>query len=99
MNILREYETMYVLRPDLEAERQQELLDRFTAVVADRGAQVSESGVWGKRRLSYEIDGHREGVYVLMKYSAATDVSFELERLFRISDDVLRYLTIRTDAV
>lgn len=96
---MREYETMYVLRPDLEADRQQELLDRFTAVVADRGAQVSESGVWGKRRLSYEIDGHREGVYVLMKYSANTDVSFELERLFRISDDVLRYLTIRTDAV
>ncbi len=94
---MRKYETMYVLRPDLEAEKTQELVQRFNDVVTNQQGEIEEVSEWGKRRLAYEIEGHREGHYVLMHYSADTDVSKELERLFRISDDVIRYLTTRVD--
>lgn len=94
---MRKYETLYVLRPDLEAEKTQELVERFKEVVTSNGGELVEVNEWGKRRLAYEIDKLREGFYVLMKYHAATDFTKELERLFRISDDVMRYITTRVD--
>ncbi len=92
---MRTYETLYVLRPDLEGEKTQEIVSRYRDLVADKGGEVVDVAEWGKRRLAYEIDNHREGYYVVMKYNAPTDVSPELERLFRISDDVMRYITTR----
>jgi len=94
---MRKYETLYVLRPDLEAEKTQALVERFKEVVTEHGGELGEVNEWGKRRLAYEIDKLREGYYVLMKYQAPTDFTKELERLFKISDDVMRYLTTRVD--
>lgn len=94
---MRKYETLYVLRPDLEAEKTQELVQKFTGVVTDNGGDGCELNEWGKRRLAYEIDGLHEGYYILMTYHAPTDLSQELERLFRISDDVIRYITVRVE--
>ncbi|MCY0875465.1 MAG: 30S ribosomal protein S6 [Firmicutes bacterium] len=94
---MRKYETLYVLRPDLEAEKTQELVERFKEVVTSHGGELDEVNEWGKRRLAYEIDKLREGYYVLMRYHAGTDFTKELERLFRISDDVMRYITTRVD--
>ncbi len=94
---MRKYETLYVVRADLEAEKTQELVSRFQGVVTENGAEACEVNEWGKRRLAYEIDGAREGYYVLMTYTAPTDLSRELERLFRISDDVMRYITVRVE--
>ena len=92
---MRTYETLYVLRPDLEGEKTQEIVGRYRDLVAEKGGEVVDVAEWGKRRLAYEIDNYREGYYVVMKYNAPTDVSPELERLFRISDDVMRYITTR----
>lgn len=94
---MRRYETLYVLRPDLESDAIQSLVNRFQEVVTTQHGEIDEVNQWGKRRLAYEISGMREGYYVLMKYQAGTDFTSELERLFRISDDVLRYVTVRVD--
>ena len=94
---VRKYETLYVLRPDLEPEKTQEHVERFKGIVAENGGELTELNEWGKRRLAYEIEGHREGYYVIMQYDAPTDLSAELERLFRISDDVMRYITTRIE--
>ena len=96
---MRKYETLYVLRPDLETEKLQDQVSRYKDLVATHGGELSEVNEWGKRRLAYEIEEFREGYYVLMKYQAETDFSKELERLFKISDDVLRYITTRVDEV
>lgn len=94
---MRKYETLYVLRPDLEPEKTQETVERYKNIVADNGGELTDLNEWGKRRLAYAIDKHHEGYYVIMQYDAPTDLSRELERLFRINDDVLRYITTRVD--
>ncbi|MCI0183298.1 MAG: 30S ribosomal protein S6 [Acidibacillus sp.] len=94
---MRQYETLYILRPDMETEKTQELVERFKGVVTNHEGELGEVNEWGKRRLAYEIDDFREGYYVLMKYQAATDFTKELERLFKISDDVIRYMTLRIE--
>ena len=92
---MRQYETMYVLKPELEAEQTAELVAKYQSLVTEHGGQMDELQEMGKRRLAYEIDKYREGYYVLMKYTADTDFTKELERIMRIEDDMLRYLTVR----
>ncbi|MDP9727884.1 30S ribosomal protein S6 [Alicyclobacillus tolerans] len=92
---MRQYETMYILKPELESEQISSLVEKYQSLVTEHGGQIDELQEIGKRRLAYEIDRHREGFYVLMKYSSDTDVTNELERVMRIEDNVLRYLTVR----
>ncbi|GMA50766.1 30S ribosomal protein S6 [Alicyclobacillus contaminans] len=92
---MRQYETMYILKPELEAEEIKELVDKYQALVTEHGGQITELQEMGKRRLAYEINRNREGYYVLMQFSADTDLTRELERVLRLEDRVLRYLTVR----
>ncbi|WP_206831319.1 30S ribosomal protein S6 [Alicyclobacillus fructus] len=92
---MRQYETMYIVDPSLEAEQTAEVIQRYQSIVTDKGGQIDELQEIGKRRLAYEIDGHREGYYVLMKFTCDTETPKELERLMRIDDNVIRYLTVR----
>ncbi len=94
---MREYESLYVLRPDLESEQTQDLVNRFKDVVTSQGGEVLDVTEWGKRRLAYEINEYREGYYVIMKFKDDNNVTAELERLMRINDSVMRYLTTRVD--
>ena len=96
---MREYESLYVLRPDLENEQTQDLINRFKEVVSNQGGEVLDVTEWGKRRLAYEINEYREGYYVIMKFKDDNNVTAELERLMRINDSVMRYLTTRVDEV
>lgn len=92
---MRQYETMYVLKPELESEQTASLVAKYQSLVTEHGGQIDQVQEIGKRRLAYEIDHHREGFYVLMQFSSGTDVTQELERVMRIDDQVLRYLTVR----
>ena len=94
---MRQYETLYVLRPDLEGEQTQDLINRYKEVVASQGGEVLEVAEWGKRRLAYEINEYREGYYVIMKFKDESNVTAELERLMRINDSVIRYITTRVE--
>jgi len=87
----RNYEAFYILRPELTDADVQKIADRFKEIVEGKGGQVESAGKWDKRKLAYEIDGLKEGNYVLMNFSAAGDVPAELNRLMRISDDVVRH--------
>lgn len=86
------YETMYILRPDLAEETQ--AIEKYQSILQDSGAEILETQHRGKRRLAYEIQKHREGVYVQMNYRAPGTSVATLERAFRLGDDVIRYLTI-----
>ncbi|WAH36990.1 30S ribosomal protein S6 [Alicyclobacillus dauci] len=92
---MRQYETMYILNPTLESEQTAELVQKYQTLISNQGGQIDELQEIGKRRLAYEIEGNREGYYVLVQYTADTDVSKELERVMRIDDNVVRYLTVR----
>ncbi|MBX6395952.1 MAG: 30S ribosomal protein S6 [Alicyclobacillaceae bacterium] len=94
---MRNYEALYVLRPDLDEEATAEQVQRFSELVTNQGGEVKEVNTWGKRRLAYEIQGFRDGYYVLMKFAANTELPKELERVFRISEPVIRYIVVRDD--
>ena len=90
------YEAVYILNPNLSEEQTAALVARFKAVVENNGT-VTEVDEWGKRRLAYPIDDLNEGYYVLMTFTAAAAVPQELDRIFRITDGVMRSLIVCKD--
>ncbi|HHP7244186.1 MAG TPA: 30S ribosomal protein S6 [Elainellaceae cyanobacterium] len=91
------YETMYILRPDLGEEQTDQAIEKYQSLLSEQGAQNIETQHRGKRRLAYEIDRYKEGIYVQMNYSSAGEAIGILERSMRLSDGVIRYLTIKLD--
>lgn len=94
---MRNYEAMYILKPELEEEALNAAIARFEEVVTNNGGEVVKTDRWGKRRLAYEVNGYFEGFYVLMTFNAPNNLSQELDRIFKIQDDVLRHLVIKKD--
>ncbi|WP_038015540.1 30S ribosomal protein S6 [Synechococcus sp. PCC 7335] len=88
------YETMYILRPDLGDEAVDDAISRYQTLLSEGGAEDIETQHRGKRRLAYEINRHREGIYIQMNYEAPGSVIAPMERAMRLSEDVIRYLTI-----
>lgn len=94
-----QYETMYILRPDLGEEQTDQAIAKYQNLLQEQGAQELETQHRGKRRLAYEIQRNREGVYIQMNYTAPGTAVAVMERAMRLSDDVIRYLTIKPEAV
>jgi small subunit ribosomal protein S6 len=94
---MRQYEVMYVLRPDLEEEKVKANVARYSDVVTNYGGEITKLQEMGKRRLAYEIQKFREGYYVLMNFKANPDAVAEAERLMKINDDVIRFLFVRDE--
>lgn len=90
---MRAYETMYILRPELEEEARKALVERFNKIITDNGGEIVKAAELGTRRLAYEINKFKQGFYVQLNYKAEPAVPQELERILRISDDVIRILT------
>ncbi len=91
------YETMYILRPDLGEEMVEQAIGKYKAILQDNGAEILETQHRGKRRLAYEIGKHREGVYVQMNYQGPGAPVALMERAMRLSDEVIRYLTVKQE--
>ncbi|WP_143167763.1 30S ribosomal protein S6 [Chroogloeocystis siderophila] len=96
--MMANYETMYILRPDLAEEQVEQAVTRYQNMLQEQGATQVDIQNRGKRRLAYEIARHREGVYVQMNYQAPGTVIAQLERAMRLSDEVIRYLTIKQES-
>lgn len=94
---MAQYETMYILRPDLGDEQTDQAINKYQSVLLEQGAQNLETQHRGRRRLAYEIGKHREGVYIQMNYSSSGAAVSALERSMRLSDDVIRYMTLKTE--
>jgi small subunit ribosomal protein S6 len=94
---MRSYETIFVLRPNLEEEARNAAIAKFTNIINTAG-EVENVDEWGTRKLAYEIEKLREGYYVLVNFKATIDLPAELERNFRISDDVIRYIVVNKES-
>ena len=97
---MRQYEAMFLVHAEVTEEELAGILEKYKKVVTDMGGVVNSAGKWeqGRRRLVYEINRRREGMYLLMRFEANADVPKELDRIFRISDDVFRHIVVRPDA-
>jgi len=94
---LRDYECVYIVDPLVNDEELEAIISRYRQVVADHGGEVLQAGKWEKRRLAYEINGRREGTYILMNFKSGPEAAAELERVLRLSEQVLRHIVVRQE--
>jgi small subunit ribosomal protein S6 len=94
---VRRYELMLVFRPDAPDERISAIIDRTTRQISTDGGQIVKVAPWGRRRLAYAIDRHREGSYHIVVFEAPPTAILELERGLLITEEVLRHLVIRQE--
>ncbi len=92
--MLNKYETIFIIDPDFDEENTKALVEKFRNLL-ETSAQLESIDEWGKRKLAYEIAGKTEGYYVLADFSANSDFPRELERIFKITDGVLKYMIIK----
>ncbi len=90
------YETVFILNPDLTEEATAAAVEKFKTLIGQNGT-LGEIEDWGKRRLSYEINDFTEGYYTLIRFESAPDFPAELDRIYRITDGILRSLIICLD--
>src|SRR5947209_15332135 len=91
--ILREYETLFVINPELADDAGTALIDRMKGVVEKMNAEMLREERWGKRKLAFEVKKHGRGNYTLFHYIGPVGVVAELERTLRNQDEVIRFLT------
>lgn len=94
---MRKYELMYIIRTDLEQEAIDASVAKYQEIINNGGGQIDKHEVMGKRRLAYEIEKHRDGIYVLVNFQAESEVVAELDRVMRISDEIIRHLIVKDD--
>jgi small subunit ribosomal protein S6 len=93
----RIYEELFIVKPDALDEEVDAFVETLRTQLTAAGATVDKIDKWGKRRLAYRVDKFREGNYVLFQFSAEPTVVKEFERRLRVSDIVLKFLTVRID--
>jgi small subunit ribosomal protein S6 len=93
----RIYEELFIAKPDAPDEEVDQFVEQLRGHLTSAGASVDKVDKWGKRRLAYKVDKYREGAYVLMQFSAGPETVKELERRLRVSDLVIKFLTVRID--
>jgi len=94
---MRRYELMLVIRPDVADDKSQAVIDRTTRQIVASGGQIVKVAPWGRRRLAYAIDRHREGSYHIILFDAPGEAVSELERGLLITEEVLRHLVTRVE--
>ena len=94
---MRAYETLYIVKPELEEEQLTAVIDKFKGLIENNGGEVTKLDKWGKRRLAYEIKHSREGFYVLMEYNGEAETTAELDRVFRITDEIMKHMILREE--
>jgi len=93
------YECVLIARQDVSASQVESLVADYTKVLEENGGRVAGSEYWGLRTLAYKIKKNRKGHYVMLRVDAPAPAMHEVERQMRLSDDVIRYLTVRVEAL
>ncbi|UOQ44771.1 30S ribosomal protein S6 [Halobacillus salinarum] len=94
---MRKYEIMYIIRPDIEEEAKTNVVERFNTILTDNGAEIENVKEVGKRRLAYEINDYRDGIYVTVDFNGDREAINEFDRLAKFSDDIIRHIAVRED--
>lgn len=93
---MKKYEVVLIFAPNMEEESRNTLVERFKGIVETNGT-VDNVDVWGSRKLAYLINDYQEGYYVLFNITSGADVVDEIDRIAKITDDVIRHMIIREE--
>ncbi|WP_347489471.1 30S ribosomal protein S6 [Desulfoscipio sp. XC116] len=94
---MRQYELVFIVRTDLDEEVTDALIGKVRGIAETNGAEIIKLEKWGKRRLAYEIKDCREGLYVIMNFKGDAAVAAELDRVLKITENILRHMIVRED--
>lgn len=94
---MRKYETIFILHPTMEEEVVKANIEKFKGVIETNGGVVDNVDFWGKRKLAYEIKKVNEGYYTLINFSANPELPKELDRIFRITDGIVRHIIVKEE--
>lgn len=94
---MRKYETIFILNPAFDEEAVKINIEKFKGVIENGGGTVDNVDFWGKRKLAYEINKNTEGYYTLVNFSANPELPKELDRVFRITDGVIRHIIVKEE--
>jgi small subunit ribosomal protein S6 len=94
---MNKYETLFIVAPNLSEEEVKATVDRVKSVIENGGGTVENVDDWGKRRLAYEINDFNEGIYFLVNFTSDSQLPKELDRILRISDNVMRHIVVKLD--
>jgi len=89
------YETVFIAEPEISNDQVDQLINKIKQAVTTSNGTVAAEDRWGRRRLAYPIQGHREGFYAVLTYTADTGVVNSIEHLFAVTDSIIRHLTIK----
>ncbi len=95
---MNKYEVMYIIKPTVEAEARTAVIEKFSQVITANGGTVESVEELGMKKLAYEINYIGEGFYVLVNFTADAALPAELERNFRINENIMRYIVIKKEA-
>ena len=95
--MMGKYETIFILHPSLDEEAVKANIEKFKGVIENGGGTVENVDFWGKRKLAYEIAKVNEGFYTLINFEANTELPKELDRVFRITDGVIRHIVVKQE--
>jgi small subunit ribosomal protein S6 len=96
VNMLREYETTFVVDAHLPTDQIEQTIEKFIKYITDNDGVLRHSDRWGKRRLAYEIKKKQYGYYVYLRFAANGEMIKALDREYRLDESILRYLTVLT---
>ena len=91
---MHEYETVFILDPGLDENQVNEEVEKTTTLITSHGGKINDLQRWGRKRLAYEINKKRDGVYTLIKHESSGETVKELERRLRLNDNVMRVMTV-----
>ena len=97
MELTTKYETVFIVNPELNEEAAKGLLDKFSAIITDNGGAIEKVDEWGKKKLAYLIEDYSEGYYYVVNFTAPAAVPAELDRVFNITDGILRSIVVKLD--
>lgn len=93
---MRKYEVMFIVKP-LDEEGTNAVITKFENLINNNGGQVDKIDRWGKKRLAYLVNDFAEGFYVLVNFTAVPTTILELDRIMKITEDILKFMIIRID--
>jgi small subunit ribosomal protein S6 len=96
---LREYELMFVLAPDAQEDGLTAATEHVSSLITNRGGEITKVDTWGRRRLAYPIRRHLDGYYTIIRFKLEPNLTDELDRNLRLTEQVLRHLIVRAEEV
>jgi small subunit ribosomal protein S6 len=95
---MREYESVFVLDPSVEDAQVDAEVNKIREFLTSRNCEITEVQKWGRRKLAYEVRKNKEGIYTLIRFQGESGVPSELDRRYRLNENMLRFLTVLHEA-